>query len=94
MPDNVITRLAISIGEPAGIGPDALIMLAQMPQVNVLIAFCDPELLYQRSSQLKLELNIITIELNDIKSLSPAPKKTLYMSSILFKTTLITYQVY
>lgn len=79
MPDNVITRLAISIGEPAGIGPDALIMLAQMPQVNVLIAFCDPELLYQRSSQLKLELNIITIELNDIKSLSPAPKKTLYV---------------
>ncbi len=55
-------RLAITPGEPAGIGPDLLIQLAQQPQVLPanceLIAVADPDLLTQRASLLGLPLQL------------------------------------
>ena len=52
-------RLAITPGEPAGIGPDLTIAIAQQAQSYELVAICDPELLEQRASALGLALNII-----------------------------------
>ena len=51
-------RLAITAGEPAGIGPDLIIQLAQDSHPDELIAICDPELLYTRARQLDLPIVI------------------------------------
>ena len=54
-----VFRLALTPGEPAGIGPDLCAQLAQRPPADVeLIAFCDPELLEQRAASLGLPLRL------------------------------------
>ncbi|OUS28342.1 4-hydroxythreonine-4-phosphate dehydrogenase PdxA [Gammaproteobacteria bacterium 45_16_T64] len=51
-------RLAITPGEPAGIGPDLTVITAQQEQPYELIAICDPALLRQRAELLNLPLTI------------------------------------
>lgn len=53
-----IPRIAITPGEPAGIGPDLCIQLAQHNQTCELVVIADPEMLIQRAKQLKLPLKI------------------------------------
>ena len=53
-------RLAITPGEPSGIGPDLLVQLVQKPQDFELVAYADPELLEQRAAQLGLPLTLRT----------------------------------
>lgn len=55
-------RIALTCGEPAGIGPDLCIQLAQQEQQAQLIALAAPELLKQRASQLALPLELIPLE--------------------------------
>ena len=60
-----IPRLLITPGEPAGIGPDLVIQLAQKAHPRAeLIAVCDPELLHARARKLRrrLTLNLVTFE--------------------------------
>ena len=57
-------RLAITPGEPSGIGPDLLIQLVQKPQDFELIAYADPELLEQRAALLGLPLVLRTVTPN------------------------------
>ncbi|HES76416.1 MAG TPA: 4-hydroxythreonine-4-phosphate dehydrogenase PdxA, partial [bacterium] len=52
-------KLALTPGEPAGIGPDLVIQLAQQPLPVELVAFADPELLRSRAAQLGLPLRLI-----------------------------------
>ncbi len=57
-PDSVY-RLALTPGEPAGIGPELCAQLAQNPPANAeLIAFCDPDLLQRRAAALNLPLRL------------------------------------
>ena len=49
-------RLAVTPGEPAGIGPDLLISLVQQGHEHELVAYADPQLLRQRASELGLSL--------------------------------------
>ena len=51
-------RIALTAGEPAGIGPDLLVRLAQQPHAAQLIAIADPELLRARAAQLQLPLTL------------------------------------
>ncbi|UTW44932.1 4-hydroxythreonine-4-phosphate dehydrogenase PdxA [bacterium SCSIO 12696] len=51
-------RLALTPGEPAGIGPDLAILLAQQASPHELVVFADPELLQQRAETLGLPLNL------------------------------------
>jgi len=51
-------RIALTAGEPAGIGPDLCIQLAQNNLNCQLIVLADPELLKQRAKQLNLPLSI------------------------------------
>ena len=53
-----IYRIALTPGEPAGIGPDLCIQLSQTQQTCELVTIADPELLIQRAKQLKLDLSI------------------------------------
>lgn len=56
-------RLLITPGEPAGIGPDLLVRLAQENHADELIAVCDPALMRQRAAQLGLPLDIALAQL-------------------------------
>jgi 4-hydroxythreonine-4-phosphate dehydrogenase len=51
--------IAITPGEPAGIGPDLLIQLVQQPQPQQLVAIADPKLLQQRAQLLDLPLTLL-----------------------------------
>ena len=51
-------RLALTVGEPAGIGPDLTVMLAQSEHQHQIIAICDPELLKRRAQLLGKELTV------------------------------------
>lgn len=55
----MVRRLLITPGEPAGIGPDLLIQLAQRSCADELLAVCDPTLLAARACQLHLPLKLI-----------------------------------
>lgn len=53
-----LPRLALTPGEPAGIGPDLAVMLAQRAQDAEIVCVCDPGLLQQRARLLGLPLSI------------------------------------
>lgn len=53
--------LALTPGEPAGIGPDITVQLAQQQQQFPVIAYADPALLQQRAQQLQLPLVLHTL---------------------------------
>src|SRR5690606_21319102 len=59
-----IHRIAITPGEPAGIGPDLVIRLAQHTQHAQLIAVAAPELLLERARQLDLPLTLTPWQAN------------------------------
>ena len=54
-------RIAITPGEPAGIGPDVLIQLVQQPQKHRLVAYCDPGVLIARAELLGLPLQLLSL---------------------------------
>ena len=51
--------LALTPGEPAGVGPDLLIQTVQEVHKHAIIAFADPDLLLSRASQLGLPLTLV-----------------------------------
>ena len=53
-----IPRIGITAGEPTGIGPDIVLMLAQQTLSIKLVIFADPDLLQQRAKQLCLTITI------------------------------------
>jgi len=64
-----IPRLAITPGEPAGIGPDLIIQLVHQPFAAELVVIADPELLNARARQLGVKIKIIDYD-------SSAPPQT------------------
>jgi 4-hydroxythreonine-4-phosphate dehydrogenase len=54
----IVPRIIITPGEPAGIGPDLCIMLAQQAHDAELVAVADPSLLAARAAQLGLSLSL------------------------------------
>ncbi len=53
-----VQRIALTAGEPAGIGPDLCVQIAQQGFPFQLVAIANPELLIQRAKQLDLPLRI------------------------------------
>lgn len=66
----MIKRLAITAGEPAGIGPDLCIQIAQSAHNAELVVIADPQLLKDRAAQLGLPLTIR--EFNDAEPARPS----------------------
>ena len=62
MTEQILPRLAITAGEPAGIGPDLCILQACQPQDAQLVVIADPALLDQRARQLKVDARITLFE--------------------------------
>ena len=55
---SAIPRIALTAGEPAGIGPDLCVQLAQEAQACELVVIADPQLLNDRARRLNLELTL------------------------------------
>ena len=55
-------RLAVTPGEPAGIGPDLLIQAVQHGSPHQLVAIADPQLLLDRARLLRLPLKLVDTE--------------------------------
>ncbi|MCK5895488.1 MAG: 4-hydroxythreonine-4-phosphate dehydrogenase PdxA [Cocleimonas sp.] len=53
-----IIRLAVTVGEPAGIGADLLIQLAQQKQPAELVIIADPKVMLQRAEVLNIPLTL------------------------------------
>lgn len=70
MNNKFIPTLALTAGEPAGIGPDLCVQIAQQPLSCNLVVIADSELLLARAQQLKLPLKLI-----DISVTTPSPHK-------------------
>lgn len=51
-------RLAITAGEPAGIGPDLCIQIAQQAHDCELVVIADPQLIEQRAAELGLNITV------------------------------------
>jgi 4-hydroxythreonine-4-phosphate dehydrogenase len=71
MAHNNISRIALTPGEPAGIGPDLCIQLAQQDLSCQLITIASPELLIQRAKQLGYSIRI-----NEFNSSLPPTTQT------------------
>lgn len=69
---NQIKPIVITPGEPAGIGPDLLIQLAQQQWPVELVACVDPELLRQRAKALNLPLTLTEYIPNTVTKVQPA----------------------
>lgn len=72
--------IALTPGEPAGIGPDLSVMLAQKEWRFPIVAFTDVQLLENRAKQLNLSVNFIAIE--GAIPTEAAPKGCLYVKHI------------
>lgn len=58
-------RIALTPGEPAGIGPDLVITLAQQVQPHEIVVIADPQLLLDRAQQLNLPLTLRNVNLRE-----------------------------
>jgi 4-hydroxythreonine-4-phosphate dehydrogenase len=70
-----ILRIALTPGEPAGIGPDLAVQLAQQELPMELVAIADPDLLKARSQTLRMPLEI---EIFDPQK-APEPNKACHL---------------
>ena len=59
-----LPRIAITSGEPAGIGPDILLHCAEQDHASELVAIADPTLLSERAAQLGLSIELETFDAN------------------------------
>jgi len=56
-----VPRIAITAGEPAGIGPDIVLMAACRDWDAELIVIADPDLMRERAERLNLPLTLVTL---------------------------------
>ncbi len=75
-----VQRIAVTAGEPAGIGPDLIIELAQRRQNCEMIVVGDTELLAGRARQLGRPLHIVAYQPE--QPASPAPAGTIKAAHI------------
>ncbi|WP_271273110.1 4-hydroxythreonine-4-phosphate dehydrogenase PdxA [Aliamphritea hakodatensis] len=71
MPDQIF-KLALTPGEPSGIGPDLCIQIAQQGHQQQLIAIADPHMLAERAAQLQLPLEIRQYDASEPAQSTPA----------------------
>ena len=77
--NTTVYRIAVTAGEPAGIGPDLILAIAQQIQwfeaqsvSYELVVIADAELMEQRANQLDLPIKINRVQLNDAAQVNPA----------------------
>jgi len=89
-------RIALTPGEPGGIGPDLTVQIAQEQQDYPLVAIADPELLKDRARQLNLPLqlkDVSTLDQNPLSAHNGTEAQTLYIDPIQMKAPSIAGQL-
>src|SRR5699024_9451895 len=66
------TRLALTPGEPAGIGPDLALRLAGREQPCEVVAIADPQLLEQRAARLEVDVQLRRVDYDAAPRPQPA----------------------
>ncbi len=84
-------RIALTAGEPAGIGPDLCIQLAQIAHNCELVVIADPALLALRAEILGLPLKIINF--NPLAQAIPQKAGTLTVFPTLLQKTAVSQQL-
>ncbi|MGR9044125.1 MAG: 4-hydroxythreonine-4-phosphate dehydrogenase PdxA [Gammaproteobacteria bacterium] len=79
-----VQRIALTPGEPAGIGPDLCIQLAQLDLGCEIVAIADPNLLQRRAEQLGLALTLK--DFDNTQPPSPQQAGTLKLSPVRLQT--------
>lgn len=64
-------RIAVTPGEPAGVGPDLILALAQETWQAQLVVFCDKAMLEDRAGQLGLPINLVDFDSDNTDILPP-----------------------
>lgn len=72
-------RLAVTPGEPAGIGPDLVIKLTQEKWDAILVIFADKNILLARAALLGLDITLVDYQPN---SVTPLPSGSAYIQHI------------
>lgn len=72
--------LALTAGEPAGIGPDLCVLIAQQSWPVPLVVIADPELLQDRAGRLGLPIRLLPIGAGTPEQ--PAPPGALYIAEV------------
>jgi 4-hydroxythreonine-4-phosphate dehydrogenase len=67
-----VLRLALTPGEPAGIGPDLVVQIAQHTSPHQRVVFADPQLLEQRAHQLGMRLRLVEHNPHHVPESDPA----------------------
>jgi len=82
--NDILKPIALTVGEPAGIGPDIVLQYLQMPLDMPLRIFADPVCLENRAKQLGLPANLLLGHRHiDIEPISfPAPVITSELNAI------------
>ena len=55
-------KIALSLGEPSGIGPDIAITISQLQRTEKTLVYADPEMIADRAKLLGINLNIVELE--------------------------------
>jgi 4-hydroxythreonine-4-phosphate dehydrogenase len=71
-------RIALTAGEPAGIGVDVCLQMAQTSHPYELVIIADPQLLQHRAMQLGLALTLSTFKPNELPRPHHAGRLTVY----------------
>lgn len=79
--------LAVTLGDPAGIGPDIFLKSNQLPQGAHLIVFGDPDLLHQRAKNLGLKIKLheiqdLSTDTENLKNLKPSAPGDIFIVPI------------
>lgn len=75
--------LAITAGEPAGIGPDLCVRLAMTPPAVPFVVIADKNLLLQRAEQLGIALQVRDFDSTDVPAALRAPHDALPFLSVI-----------
>jgi len=75
-------RLAITAGEPAGIGPDLCVQMAQQVHACEIVVIADANMLAVRAQQLDLPLEIIPFKESDASVKRPQQAGTLVVRDV------------
>ncbi len=79
--------IAVTPGEPAGIGPEILVQLAQNQLNAKVVAIADPQLLMDRARLLGLELNLVEFDDDRHRNEGLLPAKNLLVSPVVLNDT-------
>ena len=86
-----VQRIVITPGEPAGIGPELVVQLAQRDWPMELVICADPQLLTDRASQLGLPLTLLPYDAN--QPAQPQRARTLTVLPVALRAAVVPGQL-